>query len=48
MTVEFECIVCGDTAVATVPEDATQADDGPLKTLRDCPNCGIETIWIER
>lgn len=46
MRVEFECIVCGDTAVATVDE-GDLPDDEPLKTLRDCPTCDIETIWIE-
>jgi predicted RNA-binding Zn-ribbon protein involved in translation (DUF1610 family) len=45
MSVEFECVVCGDTATATVPDEA-RSDDGPLKTLRDCPNCEMETIWI--
>jgi predicted RNA-binding Zn-ribbon protein involved in translation (DUF1610 family) len=43
--VEFECIICGDTATATV--DAATDGDGPLRTLRECPTCGIETIWIE-
>ncbi|MEF8774069.1 MAG: hypothetical protein V5A37_05065 [Halobacteriales archaeon] len=47
MNVEFECVVCGDTAVASVAEEEARAGDGPLKTLRDCPNCGMETIWIE-
>jgi predicted RNA-binding Zn-ribbon protein involved in translation (DUF1610 family) len=44
VNVEFECVVCGETAVATVSDAA--AGDEPLETLRDCPNCGIETIWI--
>lgn len=47
MKVEFECIVCGDSAVARVPEPDGESEDGPLRTLRDCSNCGIETIWIE-
>lgn len=47
MKVEFECIVCGETASATVDEDATPDDGEPLKTLRECPNCSIETIWME-
>lgn len=46
MNVEFECIVCGETAVATVDDEAA-SDDEPLETLHDCPNCGIETIWAE-
>ncbi|MEF8887742.1 MAG: hypothetical protein V5A30_08035 [Haloarculaceae archaeon] len=46
MNVEFECIVCGETAVATVDEEEIASDDGPVKTLRECPDCGIETIWI--
>jgi len=45
VNVEFECVICGETATATV-DDAASADDGPLRTLRDCPNCEIETIWI--
>jgi len=52
MQVEFECVVCGTAAVATVADDAAESDDGaeaaePLKTTRECPDCGIETIWIE-
>lgn len=47
MRVEFECIVCGTTAVATVDAEAAPADDAPLRTLRDCPQCGLETIWID-
>ena len=43
---EFECIVCGKMATATVKEGETASGDGPVKTLRDCPDCGIETIWI--
>jgi hypothetical protein len=46
VNVEFECVICGATATATVDDDAASADDGPLRTLRDCPNCEIETIWI--
>lgn len=45
MQVEFECVVCGDTATATV-DDSEATADGPLRTVRDCPNCGIETIWL--
>lgn len=45
MTVEFECIVRGRTASATVETDATS--DGPLRTLRERPSCGLETIWLE-
>ena len=47
MQVEFECVICGETATATVDKAAASADDVPLKTLQDCPNCGIETIWME-
>jgi len=46
VNVEFECIVCGETAVATVPEEEIGSNDGPVKTLRECPDCGIETIWV--
>jgi transcription elongation factor Elf1 len=44
VNVEFECVVCGSTATATVSE--TVADDRPLETLRDCPICELETIWV--
>jgi len=47
MKVEFECVICGRRATAAV--DGTDSASGdPLKTLRDCPDCGIETIWLER
>jgi hypothetical protein len=46
VNVEFECVICGATAVATVDEAATDSDE-PVQTLRECPDCGIETIWIE-
>jgi hypothetical protein len=45
--VEFECILCGERATATVADDARAASDDRLETLRECPNCDIETIWIE-
>jgi len=45
--VEFECIICGDTATATVPAEERQPDEEPLETLRECPTCKLETIWIE-
>jgi hypothetical protein len=45
VNVEFECVICGETAVATVDEEALNSD-GPVRTLRECPDCGIETIWI--
>jgi predicted RNA-binding Zn-ribbon protein involved in translation (DUF1610 family) len=48
VNVEFECVICGETATAAVDEDSAQSTDDSLRTLRDCPNCGIETIWIER
>lgn len=47
MRVRFECVVCGDTAFATVAESAPRSGDKRLETLRDCPTCGIETIWVE-
>jgi predicted RNA-binding Zn-ribbon protein involved in translation (DUF1610 family) len=47
VNVEFECIVCGETAVASVDEEEIPDDDEPMETLHDCPNCGIETIWVE-
>jgi predicted RNA-binding Zn-ribbon protein involved in translation (DUF1610 family) len=47
VNVEFECVVCGERAVATVDEEQRDSNDGLLKTLRDCPDCGIETIWME-
>ncbi|WP_336328079.1 hypothetical protein [Halovenus sp. HT40] len=47
MNVEFECAICGETATARVADEAVSSADGPLQTLRDCPNCGIETIWVE-
>jgi predicted RNA-binding Zn-ribbon protein involved in translation (DUF1610 family) len=43
--VEFECVVCGETATGRVDDEAVP-EDGPIQTLRDCPNCGIETIWL--
>ena len=47
MNVEFECIICGETAVASVNDDGVSDDDEPMETLHDCPSCGIETIWVE-
>jgi len=47
VNVEFECVVCGETATAGVPEEAAAEHDGPLETLRECPNCELETIWVE-
>lgn len=44
MNVEFECVVCGMQATATVPGEAS--DEETLKTVRACPNCDIETIWV--
>jgi len=46
VNVEFECIVCGERAVASVDEDELPDDDEPMETLHDCPTCGIETIWV--
>ena len=47
MRVEFECIICGEIASATVAADNAPSDAEPMKTLRDCPNCQIETVWLE-
>jgi len=47
VNVEFECIICGETAVASVDGDGVPDDDEPMETLHDCPSCGIETIWVE-
>jgi predicted RNA-binding Zn-ribbon protein involved in translation (DUF1610 family) len=47
VNVEFECVICGETATARVDEGDASSGEDPLQTLRDCPNCGIETIWIE-
>ena len=44
---EFECLICGDTATASVDDEETADDDKSLETLHDCSNCGIETIWVE-
>lgn len=44
---EFECIVCGETATAAVDGEATPSDGEPLRTLRECPACEMETIRIE-
>jgi len=46
VNVEFECVICGRTAVATVDAEETPDGDAPLRTLRDCPTCEIETIWL--
>lgn len=46
MQVEFECVVCGERATASVDEDDV-SEEGLIETLHDCPNCGIETIWLE-
>jgi predicted RNA-binding Zn-ribbon protein involved in translation (DUF1610 family) len=46
VNVEFECVICGETAVGAVDEEEASSIDGPLETLRDCPNCDVETIWM--
>jgi len=46
VNVEFECVICGASAVAAVDDEADPTGR-PLQTLRDCPDCGIETIWVE-
>lgn len=45
--VEFECVVCGQTAVASVSKADVEASDCHLETPHDCPNCEMETIWNE-
>ena len=45
--VEFECVVCGQTAAARVTESTVDSGNRPLQTLRECPDCEMETIWIE-
>lgn len=47
MNVEFECIVCGLTATASVDKEVVESAERPLQTLRDCSLCGMETIWLE-
>ena len=47
MKIEFECIVCGHTAQASVSEEDLDRNNRPLETLQDCENCDMETIWIE-
>lgn len=47
MEVTFECVICDRAAVATVPDEQAGCVDGPLRTVRECPDCGIETIWIQ-
>ena len=46
VNVEFECVICGSTATATVSETEADIDDRPLETLRDCRICELETIWV--
>jgi hypothetical protein len=45
--VEFECVLCCATATARVDEADLRAAERPVETLRDCPDCGLETIWLE-
>lgn len=45
--VEFECVVCGETRPASVPDEAVTGTDRPVETLHECPTCEMETIWIE-
>lgn len=47
MRLDFECVICGRTATATVPDEETDDQDRPLRTLRQCESCSMETIWIE-
>lgn len=48
MELEFECIICGEAATASVSAEATESRDRPLRTLNRCEGCNMETIWIER
>lgn len=48
MNLEFECIVCGRTATASVREEVQESHERPLETLNHCDNCEMETIWIEK
>lgn len=48
MKVEFECVVCGETATASVSEKDVESNERPVETLNYCENCELETIWIER
>lgn len=47
MQIEFECVVCGMTATASVDEEVVNTAERPMQTLRDCALCGFETIWLE-
>lgn len=47
MRVDFECVICGETATATVRDAESDDRDRPLRTLRECDTCGMETIWLE-
>ncbi|MFB6359818.1 MAG: hypothetical protein ABEH59_00685 [Halobacteriales archaeon] len=48
MQVDFECVVCGQTATASVSEADLEATERPVETLNHCENCGMETIWLEQ
>jgi len=43
--VEFECVVCGQTATASVSEGDLESKERPVETLNHCENCELETIW---
>lgn len=45
--VEFECVICGQRATASISEDDLDSRERPLETLNHCENCDLETIWIE-
>lgn len=47
MRLDFECVVCGETATARVRAEEAEDQDRPLRTLRHCETCAMETIWIE-
>lgn len=46
--IEFECVICGRTATASVAEEAIESQDRPLETLNECETCSMETIWLEK
>lgn len=48
MRIEFECVVCGETATASVSEEDLESEERPVETLNYCEHCELETIWIER
>jgi DNA-directed RNA polymerase subunit M/transcription elongation factor TFIIS len=47
LRIEFECVICGRRAKASVSEADIESADRPLETLNECDTCSMETIWIE-